>query len=807
MNDLRFAFRQLLRNPGFTAVAVLTLALGIGATSTVFTLIQGVLLTPPPYPQPDRLVLITPARADGQRYTRGWPAAQWQEWKDESKSFEAIAGYGWTFNFLVLPDGSESIEGMAVTREYFKVAGLQPALGRPFDDSDTSNGRGTSIILGHDLWQRRFGGDRNIIGQAVQISRRSQPLTVVGVMPPDVRFLPSPNVTSEPNYNVDAKVDFWMPVQPDPNRLKRPDWNLVGRLRPGVTVQQAQAEITAMTARQTRDEPDFAGINAELLPLESHMNSEGRRLLLPVAGAVALVFLIACGNAAGLLLARGLQRQHEYAVRAALGARPLQLCRPVLLESLLLALVGGLVGIGLAVGCIDVLRSLAGAAIPRLDAVRLGWPVIGFCLGAAAVAGLLAGFLPAWRSLGRDAGNELKGGSRTGSVGRTERRLLGGVAAVQIALTLALMVGAGLLMQTVRSLAQIRPGYDTQNVLTMSVTAVGTNSAAFHTLALERVGQLPGVKAAAFGWGVPLTGNKWDNATFEIDGQPVTDGVKGQLSLPVRSVTPDYFAALGLKLADGRFFRPTDDRNAPQVAIINQAMAVRHFPGVNPIGRMLRTPGNRTNLIEIVGVLINTRTDTLTDPAEPELYFCFWQNSAFSKHLALRTQGDPHLLAATVQRELRAIDPTVAVENIKTLEEIRADSVAPRTFAMNLLVGFALVACVLATVSIYGVLSLTVGSRRSEIAIRMAVGAQRADVLRLILGDGLRLAGAGVALGVVVALALSAGLKTYLFGIGAADPVTLLGMVIVVMIITLVTCWIPARRATRVEPLAALRNE
>lgn len=807
MNDLKFAFRRLLRNPGFTAVAVLTLALGIGATSTVFTLIQGVLLTPPPYPQPDRLVLIAPARADGQRYTRGWPAAQWQEWRGESKSFEAIAGYGWTFNFLVLPDGSESIEGMMVTSDYFKVAGLRPALGRPFDDSDTSNGRGTSIILGHDLWQRRFGGDRNIIGQAVQISRRSQPLTVVGVMPPDVRFLPSPNVTSEPNYNVDAKVDYWMPVQPDPNRLKRPDWHLVGRLRPGVSAQQAHAEVAAMTARQMRDEPDFAGINAKLLPLESHMNREGRRLLLPMAGAVVLVFLIACGNAAGLLLARGLQRQHEYAVRAALGARPLQLCRPVLLESLLLALVGGVVGIGLAVGCIDVLRSLAGAAIPRLDAVRLGWPVIGFCLGAAAVAGLLAGFLPAWRSLGRDAGNELKGGSRTGSVGRTERRLLGGVAAVQIALTLALMVGAGLLMQTVNSLARIRPGYDTENVLTMSVTAVGTNYLEFHTRAIERVSQLPGVKAAAFGWGVPLTGNKWDNATFEIDGQPVTDGVKGQLNLPVRSVTPDYFAALGLKLAEGRFFRSSDDGDAPRVAIINQAMADRYLPGANPIGRKLRNPGNRTNLIEIVGVLVNTRTDALTDVAEPELYVCFWQDGAFSKHLVLRSQGDPHQLAATVPRELRAIDPTVAVENVKTLEEIRADSVAPRTFAMNLLVGFALVACLLATVSIYGVLSLTVGSRQSEIAIRMAVGAQRADVLRLILSDGLRLAGAGVALGVVVALALSAGLKTYLFGIGAADPITLLGMVIVVMMITLVTCWIPARRATRVDPLTALRNE
>jgi putative ABC transport system permease protein len=807
MNDLKFAFRQLLKHPGFTAVAVLTLALGIGASSTVFSLIQGVLLTPPPYPQPERMVLITPSRTDGQRYTRGWPAAQWQEWQSESKSFEAIAGYSWTFNFLVLSDGSESVEGMAVTRDYFKVVGIQPVQGRAFDESDTRDGAPGVIILVFYLWQRRFNGDANIIGRTVTISRRSRPLTIVGVMPSNVRFLPASNVTSEPNYNVDAKVDYWIPDRPALNRLKRPDWNIVGRLRPGVTLAEAQAEIASMAARQARDERDFEGITPTLLRLEAQMNREGRRLLMPVAGAVALVFLIACGNAAGLLLARGLQRQHEYAVRAALGARPLQLCRPVLTESLLLALLGGLVGAGLAAGCIDALKLIAGAGIPRLDAVRLGWPVLAFCLGAAGVAGLFAGLLPAWRSLGRDPANELKAGSRTASVGRAERRLLGGVAAVQIALTLALLVGAGLLIQTVNSLAKVRPGYDTQNILTMSVTAVGTNWLDFHTRAIERVAQLPGVKAAAFGWGVPLTGNKWDNTTYEIDGQPSTGALKDRLNLPTRSVTPDYFAALGLKLADGRIFRPSDDDNSPRVAIINQAAADRYFPGGNPIGRKLRFPGNQTNLIEIIGVLVNTRTDALTDVAEPELYFSFWQSGAFSKHLVLRTQGDPRGLAAAVQRELRAIDPTVSVENIKTLEEIRAGSVASRTFAMNLLVGFALVACLLATVGIYGVLTLAVGSRQTEIAIRMAVGAQRGDVLRLILGDGVRLAAVGVGIGLVVALALAAGLKTYLFGIGPTDPLTLVAMVIVVMTITLVTCWIPARRATRVDPLAALRNE
>lgn len=806
MNDFKFAFRQLLKNPGFTTVAVLTLGLGIGATSTVFSLIQGVLLTPPPYRQPDRLVLITPVRIDGQRYNRGWPAAQWQEWQTESKSFEAIAAYNWTFNFLVLPDGSESIEGMRVTRDYFKVAGIHPAIGRAFDESDTPDGPATAIILGHDLWQRRFNSDPRIIDQNVRISRYSYPRTVVGVMPPHVRFLPSPSVTQEPNYNVDAKVDYWIPGRPRPNRLNAPDWDLIGRLRPGVTIAEAQAELAAMTARQAQSNREFEGITAKVQSLEGQMNREGRRLLMPVAGAVALVFLIACGNAAGLLLARGLQRQHEYAVRTALGAHALQLCRPVLAESLLLALLGGTVGAGLAAWCVDALKFMSGAGIPRLDAVRLGWPLLIFCLAAAIVAGLFAGLLPAWRALGRDPANELKGGSRTASVGRTERRLLGGVAAVQIALTLALLVGAGLLIQTVRSLAKVRPGYDTQNILTMSVTTVGTNWLEFHTEAIERVARLPGVKAAAFGWGVPLTGNKWNN-TFEIDRQSGSASLRDQVQLPTRSITPDYFETFGLKLVAGRTFRASDKRGAPGVAIINQAAADRYFPGSKPIGRKLYFAGNQTNFVEIIGILASTRTDSLTESAEPELYFSFWQAGAFSKHLVLRTHTDPRSLVAIVQKELRAIDPTVSVENVKTLEEIRADSVASRTFAMNLLVGFALAACLLAAVGIYGVLSLAVGSRRTEIAIRMAVGAQRGDVFRLMLGDGVRLAAVGIGIGIAVAIVLAVGLKTYLFGIRAVDPLTLAAMVIVVMAITLATCWIPARRAARVDPLMALRNE
>lgn len=805
MNDLRFALRQVLKNPGFAALTILTLALGIGSTTTVFSLIDGVLLTPPPYREPDRLVLIQAARVDGARYTRGWPAAQWQEWQQQSKTFESIAAYGWTFNYIVLPDGSESIEGLRVTPDYFKVMGIQPVLGRAFTPDDALADPSASVIIGNDLWRRRFNADPNIIGQTVQISRYQQRQTIVGVMPPDVRFIPTPDVAQEPNYNVDSKVDYWIPARIPPDRLKVPIAYIIGRLKPNATLAEAQAEIGAMTARQAQSEKDFEGITARLESLESNINQEGRRLLIPVAGAVALVFLVACGNAAGLLLARGLQRQHQYALRTALGAGPFQLCRPILAESLLLALLGGVIGVAVSIWSIDALKAMAGSSIPRLDAVRLGWSLVIFSLLAVAMAGLFAGLLPAWRSLKRDPATELKAGSRTASVGRSERNLLSGVAAVQVALTLALLVGAGLLIKTVHSLGRVRPGYDTQNVLTMSVTSVGTNYQTFHQEAVARVAQIPGVKSAAFAWGVPLTGNKWD-ANFQIDGHPSANSIKDEINLPIRSITPDYFSALGLRLVDGRPFQASDTNGTLRVGIINETAARRYFAGASAIGKKMRLSGS-ANSLEIVGVLADMRTDSLTSAAEPEVYVSFWQNGAFSKHLVVRALGDPRSLASVIQRELRAIEPTVSVEHIKTLEEIRAASVASRTFAMNLLTGFALVACLLATVGIYGVLSLAVGSRQNEIAIRMAIGASSADVFRLILSGGVRLAAVGIGIGILIALVLASGLKTYLFGVGPTDPSILAGMAGAVLLITLATCWIPARRAARVDPLVAFRNE
>jgi putative ABC transport system permease protein len=806
--NLRFAARMLWKQPGFTTIAVLTLALGIGATSAVFSLIHGVLLAPPPYDRPERLMLIQSARTDGLPMANPqlWAAAQWQEWQKQSKSFSSFAAYGWTFNFLVRSDGSESMEGMFVTRDYFRVAGLKPLLGRTFLDSETSVPPAPVIILGYDLWQRKFNGDPEIIGKTVRMSRREVPPTVIGVMPPGVRFLPSPGAAQEPNYNVNASVDFWLPAAPSPERLKSAQWDVVGRLQAGVTPQQAQADLKLITSRQAQVEHDFEGFTPVAQPLTEEMNRDGRRILLPLLGAAGLVLLIACGNVAALLLVRGLQRQQEYAIRSALGVERSVLFRQVSTESLLLAVVGGVFGVGLGFGIVKVFKLIGGHAIPRLDAVTTGWPVLACGFGAAILAAGLAGIVPALRASRMDPMQVLKSAGPKSSAGKGERRLLRAVTIVQTALTLALLMGASLLIRTMINVSNVRSGYNMGHILTVTVTTVEGDAQDFHRRALEKVSAIPGVRNAAFAWGVPLTGNNWQGAV-EIEGQPPASKPSERLSIPLRSITPGYFELLGLRITEGRDFRATDRRNAPGVGIVNQALAERYFPHGNAIGKKIWGRGRDQAPTEIVGVVSNGRTGDLTQAPEPEIYLSFWQATAFSKHLVVRTAGDPRAVIAAIARELHAVNPTAAVENMKTLEEIRSDSLASRTFAMQLLVGFALVGSVLTLVGIYGVLSLSVAARRREIAIRAAVGAERRDIRNLVFAEGFRLIAGGVLTGVLAALVLSRVLKSFLYEVEPTDPVTLIGVGLLFTSVALLACWEPTRRATKVDPIEALRYE
>jgi len=805
---MRFAIRMLLKQPGFSLIAVLTLALGIGATSAVFSLIQGVLLTPPPYQKPQQLVLVPTARTDGQKLegSRGWPAQQWTEWQKEAKSFEGIAAYDWTFNFLIRNEGSQSIEGMAVTEDYLPVMGVRPVLGRSFEKSDIGPGPVRVILLGYEFWKRTFNGDPQIIGKTVHISRWEVPPMVIGVLQPGVRFLPSPGAAKEPNYDVNALVDFWIPVAPDPKYLKDPYWNIVARLRDGATLRQAQRELTVLAAREAQAEHDFLGITPQVELLTNEMNLDGRKILFPLLGAAALVLFIGCGNAAALLLVRGLQRQQEYAVRSAMGMGRVALLRQVSTESLLLALLGGAFGVGLGFGVVKLFKLIAGHAIPRLDGVTTGWGVLAWGLSAAVLAAVCAGVFPALRAFRLDPMEVLKNAGPKGTAGLGERRLLRGVTMVQTALTLALLVGAGLLIRTMVNIAKVPSGYNTSRILTMSVTAVQGDWSNFHQLALERVSALPGVQYAAFAWGVPLTGNNWP-ATLEVEGQPPAIKESDKTAMPLRAVTPDYFKLMGLVMLEGREFRSTDDRNAPNVAIANQAFVDRYFPKASPVGRKFWMNGRNKPGTQIVGEVSNGRTDDLTQEASPEIYLPLWQAQAFSKHLVVRTAADPRAVLVAVERELHAVDPTAAIENPKTLEQIRDDSLASRTFAMHLLIGFSVVGSVLTLIGIYGVISLSVASRRRELAIRNAVGAEQKDIRNLILGEGLRLIASGVLAGMALAILLSRVLRTFLFEVEPSDPATLLVVGALFVGVALLACWVPVRRAAKVDPLEALRYE
>ena len=808
LRDFRFGIRMLLRQPGFTLIAVLTLALGIGATSAVFSLIQGVLLTPPPYRQPNRLVLVQSARNDGQpdAHSPGWAPAQWMDWQSQAKSFEAIAAYGWTFNFLVRSDGSESIEGMWVAPNYFRALGLQPLLGRTFLDSEAGTTAKPVIILGYDLWQRTFHGDPHILGRTVRISRWDTPPTVIGVMPPGVRFLPSPQASQEPNYDLNGHVDFWIPAGVNPQRLKSRGWNVVGRMKEGVTLSQAQAELSTLVTRQAQSDRDLDGFTPRLESLTAELNRDGNRILLPLLGAAALVLLIACGNVAALLLVRGLQRQQEYAVRSALGIGRAGLLRQVLSEGLLLAVSGGALGVGLAFAVVKLLKTIGGHGIPRLDAVTTGWVVLLCGFASAVLAAVLAAVIPAFRASRLDPIDVLKSAGPKSSLGRGERRLLRGVTIFQTALTLALLVGTGLLVRTMLNLSRVASGFRTGHILTATVTDVQGDWDRFHLMALERVSSIPGVQKAAFAWGVPLTGNNWPGQ-LELEGQPPAAKASDRILIPLRSVTPGYFSLLGQTITQGRDFLSTDTRKTSGVAIVNQALVDKYFAHADPLGKKIWGNGRQRPAVEIVGVVTNSRTDDLTKPAEPEVYLPLWQAQAFSKSLVVQTTADPRSVMAAVQRELRSVEPTVAIEHVETLDQIRGDSLASRTFAMQLLVGFALVGSVLTLVGIYGVLALSVASRRREIAIRAAVGAEQRHIRNLVFGEGVRLIAGGVVAGTVAALLLSRVLRSFLFGVGATDPVTFIAVGLLFGAVALLACWVPVRRAAAVNPIEALRYE
>ena len=771
--DIRYALRQLRKSPGFAAAAVVTLALGIGAAAAMFGLIDGVLLSPPPYASPDRLVLVSPRRVDGRPYTQGTWFAQWMQWRAESRTLETPALYRWTFNFLVLPDGSRSLGGMVVTRNYFQTIGVKPLLGREFTEAEASRPKvpATGIMLrlralaesvqGRPGDRRVRDPDQPLPGLPALSSGSCHPAFVSCPTRPTRA---SRTTTSTRRWTSGCRS----------RRMKRSRGRAAGTRSPVSATAPRWRKPRPRWRRsrrvRERQNPISPDMTTGVRPVGEVLNDDARRLLLPLFGSVALLFLVAAVNVAGLFVARGLQRHREYAMRSALGASRVRLFRQVLVESTIIALIGAVAGAALAVGGIRIFKAIGGHAVPRAETVTVGWPVFAFGLAAALLAALVAGLLPALRAASTRHATSLKGARS--SAGRGERRMLATIATVQVVFTVALLAGATLLVRTANKLAGVRPGYETERILAVTVTTVTPGqSRQFHTAVLDRVAALPGVARAAFVWGLPLTGNKWPG-TMELVGQPGDGTVAGQLSLPLRSITPDYFDVMGMGLVDGRGFQATDAGDAPMVAVVNQAFGRKYFPA-GVLGRQMRFAGDTKRTIQIVGVVADTRTEALSTQAEPEIYLSFWQSGAFSKHLVVRAAADPSALSALVRREVHAVDPTASVERFTTMAEIRRTSVAPRTFAMQLLIGFSILATALALVGIYGVLSLSVGSRLKEIAVRKAVGAQGRDILRLILGEGSRMIAIGIVLGAVVSIFVGRALENYLFEVRPTDPLSL----------------------------------
>jgi putative ABC transport system permease protein len=801
--DVRHAARRLARSPGFTATVVLTIGLGAGATTLMFSAVHGVLLKPLPYPEPERLVMVRGARL-GQPGSNMISYPDYRDWRDQSRSFEALAALRTADFTLPGPGGPERIEGAAVTASFFDVLRVVPALGRLFPPDADRSGGDRVAVLGHGLWKRRFGAIPALVGRSIILG--GQPYTVVGILPASFR----------PPREVE-RAEVWTPLAREGEALEQRgsrDLVALGRLQTGVSIAQGGAELAAVARRLEREHPDSnAGRGVLVESLHADTVDELRRPLLVLMGAVAFVLLIACTNVANLVLPRALARRRELAIRAALGARRSRLIRQLLAESLLLGVAGGLTGLALAHWGLDALVSLAPAGTPRfLQDIAVEGPVLWFSLALSLATGVGFGLAPALSASRTDVHAALHESSRSPGLARPAGPAL---IIAEIALSLVLMAGAGLMLESFRRLLLVDPGFDPHHVLTLGLSLPHTRyarpdqRAAFYAELLERVRALPGVLSAAAITPLPLGGDSVATR-FTVEGQPApAPGQKPRAEY--RAVTAGYFETLHIPLKRGRTFDARDRREAPAVAVVNEALAAQVFPGENPLGQKLsiglRADKSDPGTFEVVGVVGDVHHAGLHVPSRPEIYVPHPQQSWSWTAIVVRTSGDPLAIGGPIRREVAALDPEQAVYNVRTLSELLSGSLAAHRFIMTLLAGFALLALALATVGVYGVMAGSVERRTGEIGLRMAVGADPGDVLRMVLGQAARLAAAGVTLGLVTAFALTRVMQSLLFGVSPTDPATFAAVAGVLAAAAVLASYLPARRAARVDPLTALRYE
>lgn len=801
LQDLSYGLRMLRKSPGFTAVAVLALALGIASTTAIFSVVDQVLLHPLPYPESDRIVYVSQSQHSTSELSYAVSPANYLDLAAQNHVFSYIAaGRGWQGN-LSEGDRPERVRMTMTTASFFPLFGVPAMLGRGLLADDDQHGREHVAVLSYGLWKRRFAADRALIGKNITID--NQPYTVVGVMPPD--------------FSPDQYGELWLPspwgvpshpLAPDSDPRQMRDRNYLdvwARLKPGVSPAQAHSDMDAIAGRLEKQYPDSNGdVGVGFMRLQDYLVGDVRPMLLVLLAAVGFVLLIGCANVANLLLARATGRTREISIRSALGAGRFRLVRQLLTESLLLALCGGMLGVLLAWWAVPALLALSPSEIRDFGPAGINREVLGFSLVVSLLSGLLFGLAPALQASATNLNETLKEGERGSTSGRWRTRSV--LIVAETGLSLVLLVGAGLMVKSFARLLRVDPGFDPKHLLVFSV-GLPSNSTpqqqdAFYQQAVERLQALPGVEAVGGVSRLPLAGGN-SSRSFSIPGSNRTD-----YNADIRVSTPSYFHAMGIPLLAGRNFTDHDLEGSTHVAIVNAVFVQRFLSGEEPIGKYFTDFGPGNDKVEIVGVIGNVKHTALESSPRPEIYLPFGQAHWPSSFLAVRTaQPDPTELTAAAQNAVWSIDKNVPLAGVRTMEDVVAASMLQRKFTMLLLVIFASVAVLLAAIGIYGVMSYSVSQRTHEIGIRMALGAQRADVLRLMVGRGMGLAGAGVLLGVVAALGLTRLIKGLLFGVSTTDPITFALVAAGLAGVALLANYIPARRATKVDPMIALRYE
>ncbi|MCI0489449.1 MAG: ABC transporter permease [Blastocatellia bacterium] len=802
--DLRYAIRILIKKPGFVLVAVFTLALGIGANTAIFSVVNAVLFRPLPYTEPDRLVV---ALHGG---TSPVSPADFNDWREQNQVFEEMAAAEMWGPNLTGREQPEQLQAVRATDNLFTMLGVQPRLGRAFLPGDDDLQAAPVVVLSHRLWQRRFGGDPGIIGQTLTLDGVSY--TVVGVMPEGFEF---------PLFWA-TKAEMWAPL-PLGNRLNSRggrSLRVFARLKPGVSRETAQVEMDAIAQRIAQAYPESHTENGvRVVPLHQKIVGDARPALLVLLGAVAFVLAVACANVANLMLVRAGARRREIAVRLALGAARFRLVRQLLTEGLLLSLLGGGAGLLLALwGVRSFVAGMPEDILPRQQVIGIDGGVLWFTLLLSLITGVLFSLVPALKASKPDLNETLKESSRQSQSGGGLRSLL---VIAEIALALVLLTGAGLMIRSFAGLRAIDPGFDAENLLTMKVSVAGTNHSpgprreAFFRRLIERIESLPGVRSASAINHLPLAGDRWGRS-FSMEGQPPTTPA-ARPRAAYRVAQPGYFRTMGIALR-GRDFDERDDLNAPGAVIVNEALALRYWPGEEAIGKRIKIGALESDdpWLSVVGVARDVKQEEWSQEAESEIYLPYRQEASYLTNpaphfsyltLVVRTASDATSLAPSVRREVWAIEKDAPISSIATMEDVIAEQLWQARFSMLLLGLFAGVSMMLAGIGIYGVMSYSVAQRTHEIGIRMALGAGRSDILRMVIKQGITLAIAGVLIGLAAAFALTRVMEGLLYGVSATDPMTFSSIALLLVTVAIAACIIPARRAMRVDPMVALRYE